>query len=102
MRTALAKLLDVNKALHGRVEPVVQRGRKAEGLWYRCLEGCTVNYAPSGVARSRRLATEFDCLIELGECAPCPYLTRTILRTWATGPACNRYKYTPLATRWPR
>ena len=28
-----------------------------------------------------------------------PHLTRTILRTWATGPACKRYKYTPLATR---
>ena len=31
-----------------------------------------------------------------------PHLTRTILRTWATGPACKRYKYTPLATRSPR
>ena len=30
------------------------------------------------------------------------YLTRSILRTWANGPACNRYRYTPLATPWPR
>ena len=27
------------------------------------------------------------------------YLTRIILRTWVTGPACNWYRYTPLATR---
>lgn len=63
--------LGVNKALHDRVEPVAQRGREAEVLWCRCLEGCTVNYAPSGAARIRRLATVFDCLIALGACAPC-------------------------------
>ena len=67
----VGELLGVNKALHSRAEPVAQRGRKAEVLWCRCLEGCTVNYAPSGAARIRQLATEFDCLIELGECALC-------------------------------
>ena len=49
-----------NKVLHSRVEPVAQRGRKAEVLISAFFGKRLVLHAPSGAARIRRLATEFD------------------------------------------
>ena len=54
------ELLGINKVLHSRVEPVAQRGRKAEVLISAFFGKRLVLHAPSGAARIRRLATEFD------------------------------------------